>query len=163
MGRIHWKVGDPIRISLDSKVNLSIKSIRTSQRNATRELSAEAQTSPLTALPPARTNSDFQLETGIQRQFQGNLVGVVQEVLPDGNLRVAASRKLDLTGSLEELEIEGLAAPVLIQGGRIHLQDLAQLRLKLRLPAQGRPMEDLSQEQILQRYWSQFWDSLSSP
>lgn len=152
-----------MRIHLDSKINLSVKSIRTSQRNTTRELSAEAQTAPISVLPPVRTNSDFQLESTVQRQFQGSLVGLVQEVLADGNLRISATRKLDLSGGLEELEIEGVAAPILIRGGTIHLQDLAQLRLKFRVPSQGRPTDDnLNQEEILQRYWSQFWDSLSS-
>lgn len=163
VGRFVWRVGDPLQIRLDSKLSLSVKSVRTAQRNATRELSAEAETSPLRVIPPVRTNSDFQLEAGVQRQFQGSLLGLVREVLPDGNLRVIARRSLDLSGGLEELEIEGIAAPRLIRGNTLDLHDLAELRLTLRLPAQGRPPEDTAHEVLLQKYWSQFWDSLIRP
>ena len=162
VGQLFWRVGSPIRINLDSKVNLSLKSIRTAQRQTSRELSAEAELSPLNALPAARTNSDFQLESGLQRQFQGSILGLVQEIRPDGNLRVLARRQLNLTGALEILEIEGIVAPSLVRGNEIHLQDMAQLQLRLHLPAQGRVMENQAQEMTLQLYWSQFWDSLSS-
>lgn len=153
-----------VLITLDSRVNLTVKSVRSTQRSTAREISAEAGASPLAALPPARTDAAFQLEANIQRQLQGTLAASVTEVLPGGTLRIRASRRWVVSGAVEELSLEGVVSTASLRAGRVALEEIADLKITLRVPAQGgqNVPERPSDEAVLRRYWAQFWDALSS-